>query len=314
MSYGGFYPPSRPRAVEGGLTARSARGEIGTSWWSRRFVSVLESFALGSRLTRGRNYARRGQVVSLEVVPGVVTARVQGSRATPYKVAIGFAPFTGSTWNAVDVALASQALFCAQLLAGEVPPELEDLLADVGAPLFPGAIGEVWMSCSCPDFAVPCKHLAATFYLLAERFDEDPFTMLLWRGRGREELLARVRELRSVRPAGGGVSGGAGSGGAGSGGTDGAAAATGLSRFVAGSSLALADLLDGGEAPEGPRDLDPAGYWHARTAPPDPVPSLDVPVDLLLRQLPDPPRALGGAALLERLRPVYLALEQGSTS
>ena len=71
---GGFPPPAKPRAVEGGLVARSTRGAIGEQWWSRRFLEVLESFALGSRLTRGKNYARRGQVVSLEVAPGVVRA------------------------------------------------------------------------------------------------------------------------------------------------------------------------------------------------------------------------------------------------
>ena len=71
--FGGFPPPSRPRPVEGGLAARSVRGEIGERWWSRRFIAVLESFALGSRLTRGKNYARRGQVISLDVTPGAVS-------------------------------------------------------------------------------------------------------------------------------------------------------------------------------------------------------------------------------------------------
>jgi uncharacterized Zn finger protein len=73
-----YRPPIR---VEGGLKARSARGAIGESWWSKRFLAVLESFALGTRLTRGRAYARKGQVLSVDVGPGKVTASVQGSRS-----------------------------------------------------------------------------------------------------------------------------------------------------------------------------------------------------------------------------------------
>jgi hypothetical protein len=66
-----------PRAVENGLKARSSRGAIGESWWSRRFLDVLESFAMGSRLTHGRTYARKGQVISLDVLPGQVRVTVQ---------------------------------------------------------------------------------------------------------------------------------------------------------------------------------------------------------------------------------------------
>src|SRR5262245_12260028 len=84
-----WYPPqSRPRAVDGGLKARSARGAIAQTWWSERFIEVLEEIGLGSRLQRGRNYARRGQVISLDIDAGLVSARVQGSRAKPYRVRI----------------------------------------------------------------------------------------------------------------------------------------------------------------------------------------------------------------------------------
>jgi uncharacterized Zn finger protein len=121
-SDGGFPPPSRPRVVEGGLVARSARGDIGEHWWSRRFVEVLESFALGSRLTRGKNCARRGQVISLDVRPGVVTAKVQGSRRTPYDVHIELAAFPEVVWAKVEIALAEQAIYSAALLAGESRP------------------------------------------------------------------------------------------------------------------------------------------------------------------------------------------------
>src|SRR3954449_819379 len=181
---------ARPIRVEGGLVARSERGAIGSTWWSKRFIAVLESLSLGGRLSRGRTYARKGQVLELDVRPGAVTSTVQGSRPEPYAVRIGFAPLPESAWQAVERALAEAALYRARLLAGELPGELEQVFAEAGAPLFPRESRELALRCTCPDIAVPCKHIAATFYLLAERFDDDPFELLLWRGRSRADLLA----------------------------------------------------------------------------------------------------------------------------
>src|SRR3954453_15127986 len=81
----GFPPASRPRAVKGGIKASSQRGGFGQSWWARRWIQVLDSFQIGSRLQRGRSYARKGQVASIQVKKGLVEALVQGSRPTPYK-------------------------------------------------------------------------------------------------------------------------------------------------------------------------------------------------------------------------------------
>jgi uncharacterized Zn finger protein len=192
-----FPPPSRPIPVEDGITARSARGDIGVTWWSRRFIAVLESFALGTRLSRGKNYARRGQVLSMLVTRGKVSANVQGSRSTPYRVSIGCTPFAAKQWNDIEARLAHTALICSQMLAGEVPPELESLCEEVGAALFPTYLSELTMKCSCPDYESPCKHIAATFYLLAEAFDDDPFLILQWRGRTRDALLDSLQTRRT---------------------------------------------------------------------------------------------------------------------
>lgn len=201
MSRQSWYPPpSRPRPVEGGLQARSRRGAIGASWWSERFVTVLESIGLGSRLQRGRNYARRGQVISLDVDAGAVTAQVQGSRARPYRVRIGLAAYGKTQWTQLERALAGDAWFTAQLLAGEMPEQIEELFAAQELPLFPATAGELSMDCTCPDWQVPCKHLAAVFYLLAEAFDDDPFTILAWRGRDRDTLLDNLAAARSAGP------------------------------------------------------------------------------------------------------------------
>ena len=197
---GWWHEAGPPRRVDGGIKARSQRGAIGEQWWSRRFVEVLESFGMSGRLARGRNYARRGQVLGFELSHGRVTAQVQGSRPAPYQVRIGVLPLTTAQWRRVEEALGGQALFRAKLLAGEMPPEIEEVFAACGTPLFPRSARDLDLFCSCPDWEVPCKHLAAVCYVLAERFDEDPFAMLAWRGRGREELLAALRR----RPAGDG--------------------------------------------------------------------------------------------------------------
>src|SRR5271169_5067477 len=95
------YGSAGPIAVEGGIKAKSKRGAIGEQWWSRRFIAVLESFGMTGRLQRGRNYARRGQVLEFSLVAGKVAARVQGSRTTPYKVTLSVQPLTAAQWKTV---------------------------------------------------------------------------------------------------------------------------------------------------------------------------------------------------------------------
>jgi uncharacterized Zn finger protein len=194
----GFPRPSKRIRVEGGLKLRSKRGEIAQTWWSRRFVEVLESFGMGGRLERGRNYARTGQVISMSLSTSMVVALVMGSRATPYRVRIGVKKFSDAEWARIERALAGQAIFAAKLLAGEMPPEIEDAFTELGFTLFPETLRELTMDCSCPDWEVPCKHLAAICYLLAESFDTDPFQILAWRGRDREDLLDTLRSLRGA--------------------------------------------------------------------------------------------------------------------
>ena len=196
--YGWFPPTSRPRAVQDGLKARSSRGAIAKTWWSERFIAVLEDIGLGSRLQRGRSYARRGQVMSLDVQPGSVIAVVQGSRVRPYRVRIGIAAFGKSEWAQAERLLAADAWYAARLLAGEMPEDVEDVFSQLGLSLFPTAAKEFSLDCSCPDSVVPCKHVAATFYLLAESFDNDPFAILAWRGRERADLLANLQASRSA--------------------------------------------------------------------------------------------------------------------
>jgi uncharacterized Zn finger protein len=288
------WPPARPIRVEGGIKARSKRGAIGEQWWSRRFIGVLESAGLSGRLSRGRSYARAGQVLNFELSQGKVTARVQGSRPRPYDVRLGVLPLTKPQWRRVQERLASQALFRAKLLAGEMPHEIEDVFAECGTPLFPRSATDLDMHCSCPDWGVPCKHLAAVCYVLAEEFDHDPFAMLAWRGKAREDLLAALREIQAPRsgPAAG----------AGAVAPDGAVA---LSRAAALHLDEAAPPLPG----------SPADFWSARLSPAR-LRALSAPADspapdLLLRMFPPPSVPVRGRDLAEILTPAYHRLAVG---
>ena len=192
-----YYGPARPKPVKDGIKTRTQRGEIGETWWSKRWIEVLESFHMGARLTRGRAYARKGQVVSIDVKKGIVTARVQGTRAKPYSIKIALNPLSEEDWDKVTDAMASQAVFAAKLLSGEMPRNIEEAFAEVEVPLFPVSERELGTDCSCPDWANPCKHIAAVYYLLAESFDDDPFLIFKLRGRTREEIIEILREKRA---------------------------------------------------------------------------------------------------------------------
>jgi uncharacterized Zn finger protein len=189
---GRFFEGAKAIQVDGGIAVRAKRGKIGSQWWSRRFVDILEQICDGGRLARGRSYARKGQVMAFEITPGRVSAQVQGSRETPYAVTITVDAYDDAGWARIEEALASQALYRAALLAGDMPHEIVDVFDGLQRPLFPSRLD---MRCSCPDWSVPCKHASAVLYVLAEAFDDDPFLVLAWRGRDREELLAALRGL-----------------------------------------------------------------------------------------------------------------------
>ncbi len=185
----GRYPASTPRKVEGGIATSKKRGQMAATWWSRRFVTVLESYGLGSRMQRGRRYARTGQVIDINVGSASIAAKVQGSRATPYKVAVTVVAPSEKQWAAIVEAMKSKVGFVASLLDGEVPVDLEDVFASCGVTLFPAKWTDLKASCSCPDWENPCKHIAAVLYVFADQLDGDPWLALELRGRRREELL-----------------------------------------------------------------------------------------------------------------------------
>ena len=183
-----YFPPSRPLEARGGIKARS-KGGFGKQWWSRRWVAVLEALNLGGRLQRGRSYARRGQVLSIEIEPERVSAEVQGSRPEPYRITIAVKRLADADRAGVAAAVAESALHVAKLMAGQMPEDIETLFDRAGVSLFPARASELRTDCSCPDWSNPCKHIAAVYYLLGEEFDRDPFLIFRLRGIAREEIV-----------------------------------------------------------------------------------------------------------------------------
>jgi uncharacterized Zn finger protein len=195
-----YFPKSTPRAAKGGIRAQSQRGGFAQTWWARRWIALLESFNLGSRLSRGRSYARMGQVLSIAIESGAVTSRVQGSRPQPYQVRIQVKPLSKQDWRKLAEVVSSQAIFSAKLLGGEMPQDIENAFQTAGLSLFPQRHNDLNTHCSCPDSSNPCKHIAAVYYLLGEEFDRDPFLLFQLRGMARDEFLGLLVESEPTAP------------------------------------------------------------------------------------------------------------------
>ncbi|MGD8398037.1 MAG: SWIM zinc finger family protein [Anaerolineae bacterium] len=196
--YREYWYGEQPIAVEDGIRARSRRGKFVENWWANRWIAALKPLMDAGRLSRGRTYARKGQVIDIEVEPGRVRSRVQGTRPTPYRVTIELKPLSDRQWGRVLDALAGEAIHAAQLLSGEMPADVETVFDEARVALFPTSKGDLTTDCSCPDWANPCKHIAAVYYLLGERFDEDPFLLFELRGRSQAEIADALRERRAA--------------------------------------------------------------------------------------------------------------------
>ena len=196
MSYF-YFKPTKAIKTEDGIKAQSKRGAFAKSWWAQRWIAALERLVDSGRLSRGRAYARKGQVLAIDETKDGIAARVQGSRSTPYKISIKMNRLTDAEWDKVIDALAEQAIFTAQLLAGEMPQDIEQAFERAKVSLFPSRRGDLETDCSCPDYSNPCKHIAAAHYILGERFDEDPFLIFRLRGRTQEQVMQELRKRRA---------------------------------------------------------------------------------------------------------------------
>ncbi len=168
-------------------------------WWAQRWVDVLESFGWVRRLARARNYAREGNVLKIEFQGAKVQALVQGTAPEPYRVSLSLDPFDDEQWQYVIESLSERAIFSAKLLAGEMPQNIEEVFTANGLSLFPLTKFDIHSKCSCPDPANPCKHIGAVYYVLGDRFSEDPFVLFQLRGRTKEQIITALRQMRSTQ-------------------------------------------------------------------------------------------------------------------
>jgi uncharacterized Zn finger protein len=170
--------------------------------WVERWRGLLgERDADVRRFNQGRAFQRSGRVTAVRVDPGRLVGRVQGSRATPYLVEVMVPQLEEAAWRELLALVAGQVRHAARLLAGQPPEGLEVELAERGVELFPPR-EDLDARCACGEADRPCAHVIALWEDLAERLEDDPFTVLRFRGRGRERLLA---ELAAARRRGGGA-------------------------------------------------------------------------------------------------------------
>lgn len=175
-----------PVVIEGRTIARS--------WWGKAWMTNLERYAdYDNRIGRGKTYVRSNAVLDLKIQKGGVRALVQGSRAKPYEVAIHIEPIPEESWQRIQELTRDQIASLEDLLAGKFPRELEALLFDTKAGLFPTP-RQIDFACSCPDWASMCKHVAAVLYGIANRLDEDPMLFFTLRGRDGQELIRKGME------------------------------------------------------------------------------------------------------------------------
>ncbi|MEB3295133.1 MAG: hypothetical protein VKJ24_18425 [Synechococcales bacterium] len=167
-------------------------------WWAQRWIDVLESFGFRQRLARARTYAREGNVLSLSFEGAKVQAKVQGTAPEPYEVNLRLEPFSDEQWGYIVESMAERAIFSAKLLAGEMPNNIEEVFTANGLSLFPFTKFDIHSHCNCPDPVNPCKHIGAVYYLLGDRFSEDPFVLFQLRGRGKTQIIEALRQMRQV--------------------------------------------------------------------------------------------------------------------
>ncbi|MCL1808975.1 MAG: hypothetical protein FWG42_04295 [Clostridiales bacterium] len=179
-------PDIKPVILEGKKLART--------WWGMAWNKNLESYAdYESRIVRGRSYVRSGAVLDLSVGSGGAHALVSGSASKPYEITVKIEPLPKKKWDALMKKCSHKIASLEDLASGKFPEELMELFMDKGGGLFPSP-KEISFSCSCPDWAYMCKHVAAALYGIGARFDDDPMLFFTLRDIDFTELLKKTVE------------------------------------------------------------------------------------------------------------------------
>jgi uncharacterized Zn finger protein len=206
MAYGHYYPPYVPVAQKRAKADKKLKqlkkknpdirpvrleGQtLARSWWGKAWNKNLERYAdFSNRIGRGRSYVRHNAVLDLQIEPGRVTSLVQGTSRNPYEVEIRIEEISKKNWKAMTEACEGRLETLQELLAGQFPKALADVFTAKGEGLFPTP-AEIKFSCSCPDWASMCKHVAAALYGIGVRLDEDPSLFFTLRNRDVSDLVS----------------------------------------------------------------------------------------------------------------------------
>ncbi len=191
--------PEHPRRVHHGIRLRHKEGMDGLAWCAQVWFKAMEAGFADPVRIEGMQYAQSGQVVTIEVTPGVVRCKVQGRASRPYECTMQFHAWTTDQWSAAVAAMAQEAIYSARLLTGELPNSAERLFAGLGLRLFPGGprAADPTMECGCKE-SKPCKHAYAAICVLTERIEVDPLVLFTMRGLAGERLLERIQEHRAL--------------------------------------------------------------------------------------------------------------------
>lgn len=171
--------------------------KIARTWWGMAWNENLESYSdYENRIGRGRSYVKNGAVLDLKITPGRITALVQGSRSKPYEIKIDIEPLSRNTWEQITKACEGKIDSLQELIDGKFPKALADLFTSREKGLFPSP-GEISFDCSCPDWAIMCKHVAAALYGVGVRLDENPSLFFVLRNVNIDELVSKAVAQKS---------------------------------------------------------------------------------------------------------------------
>ena len=170
--------------------------QIGTTFWGKAWCDNLESYSdFANRLPRGRTYVRNGSVVDLQVNGGEIRALVMGSEL--YKVTVKVSPIPKAHWSAICKDCSDSIDSLVELLQGRLSKAVMERVCQQKTGLFP-APTEISLSCSCPDWADMCKHVAAVLYGIGARLDERPELAFTLRAVDHAELIVRAAKGRTL--------------------------------------------------------------------------------------------------------------------
>ncbi len=210
MGYWGYYPPYVTVAKKKAKAAKKLKqlkkknpdikpillegSTIARTWWGKSWNLNLERYAdYSNRIGRGRSYVRHGAVLDLQINSGKVESLVQGTRSKPYSVSVKIKAVNKKTWKEIKSACEGRLDSLQELLAGKFPKALGEIFTTQGKGLFPSP-KEIDFSCSCPDWAYMCKHVAATLYGIGARLDEEPGLFFKLRKVKMEDLVTQAVE------------------------------------------------------------------------------------------------------------------------